>query len=276
VAPTIHSITLVPNPIVRQGVVTAVAEAEDRNHDEVTLRYRWFVNGTPVSGESSATLGSERLKRGDRVSVEVTPHDGKVGGPSVRATEALVGNTPPVIQTVMLEPKEPKIGEQIKVALEGNDVDGDEVRYSYKWWRNTQVVLEGEKNILDTASFSRGDVVTVAVVPHDREGTGKEVRAQPVTISNHPPKFTSSVPATVTQGLFEYTVTANDAENDPLMFSLESAPPGMTIDERTGRLQWAIPPSSNGSYRVRVVVRDDHEGWAFQEFEIAPKSAAAS
>jgi hypothetical protein len=266
----------VPNPIVRQGVVTAVTEFKDLNQDEVALRFRWFVNGTPVSGETSSTFNPERFKRGDRVSVEATPFDGKTSGQPVRTAEVLVGNTVPVVQSVMLEPKEPKVGERIKVALEGSDVDGDEVRYSYKWWRNNQVVLDGEQNTLDTTGYSRDDTVTVAIVPHDREGAGKEVRSQPVTFSNSPPKFTSSVPAAISQGQLDYTVTASDAENDPLTFSLETAPPGMTIDERTGRLQWVVPPSSNGAFRVKVVVRDDHQGWAFQEFDLTPKNPAAS
>lgn len=274
--PSIHSITLVPSPIVRQGVVNAVAEAEDANHDEVTFRYRWFVNGISVAGESSATFSPERVMRGDRVSVEVTPYDGKIAGSPVRTAEVMVENTRPVIQTVELEPKEPKAGERIKATLEGNDVDGDEVRYSYKWWRNTQIVLDGDQNSLDTAGFSRDDTVTVVVTPHDREGRGKEVRAQPVTIFNSPPKLTSPVPSAVSQEKLDHTVTASDAENDPLTYSLESAPPGMTIDERTGRLQWTIPPASSGRYRVKVVVRDDHQGWVFQEFEVESKGAAAS
>lgn len=274
--PSIHSVTIVPNPIIRQGVVTAVAEAKDPNQDEVTLRFRWFVNGVEVLGESSTTLDPERLKRGDRVSVEVTPYDGKVAGVSLRSSEVSVGNTPPMIQAVTLEPKEPKAGDRIKAELEGGDVDGDGVQYSYTWRRNDQVVLTGERNTLDSAGFSRGERVSVAVTPHDQGGIGKEARSEPVTISNGPPKFAPFGPPVVSEGRLEYTVSANDPENDPITFSLESGPPGMTINERTGQLQWSIPPSAQGVFRVKIMARDDHQGWASQEFDISPRAGAES
>lgn len=274
--PSMHSITIVPNPIIRHGIVTAVAETQDPNQDEVAVRFRWFVNGAEASGESSATLSPMRLKRGDRVSVEATPHDGKVAGSSLRSSEVLVGNTPPIIQTVALEPQEPKVGDIIHAELEGADLDGDAVKYNYTWRRNDQVVVTGEQNVLDSAGFSRGDTVSVWVTPHDQGGEGKEARSPSVTISNRPPKFTSLASPVVAEGEFQYQVSANDPENDPVTFSLDSAPPGMTINEKTGQLRWSIPPSAQGVFRVKVMARDDHQGWAFQEFDISPKAQAKS
>ncbi|MDF0642915.1 MAG: putative Ig domain-containing protein [Nitrospira sp.] len=274
--PSIHSLTIVPNPITRHGVVTAVAETKDPNQDEVTVRFRWFVNGTEVSGESAMTLDPERLKRGDRVSVEATPHDGKTSGAALRSSEVSVGNTLPVIQTLTLEPRQPKAGDNIKAELEGGDVDGDSVQYNYTWRHNGQVVLTGEQYTLDSTGFSRGDTVSVSVAPHDHGGEGKEARSQPVTISNKPPKFTSFASPVVAEGKLEYQVSANDPENDPITFSLESAPPGMTINEKTGQLQWSILPSTQGVFRIKIMVRDDHEGWASQEFDISPKVEAKS
>jgi len=272
--PSIHSVTIVPNPIIRQGVVTAIAEAKDPNQDEVTLRFRWFVNGTELSGESGTTLNPEQLKRGDRVGVEVTPHDGKVAGVSLRSSEVSVGNTPPMILSVSLEPKEPKAGDIIKAELEGSDVDGDSIQYTFTWRHNEQVVSTGEQKMLDSAGFSRGDTVSVAVTPRDQGGIGKETHSQSVTMSNRSPKFSSFEPPVVAEGRLEYKVSASDPENDPLTYSLESAPPGMTINDKTGQLQWSIPPSAQGVYRVKVTVRDDHQGWASQEFDISPKIEA--
>ena len=54
--PVIHSLSLVPNPVVRHGVVTAVVETKDADQDEVQLRFRWLVNDVPVLGESSPTF----------------------------------------------------------------------------------------------------------------------------------------------------------------------------------------------------------------------------
>ena len=274
--PVVHSLSMVPDPIVLQGVVTAVVETKDADQDEVQLRFRWMVNGAPVLRESSAAFNAEGLKRGDRLMVEVTPYDGKVEGKPTRGPEKVVGNTPPLVRTIVLEPNGAKAGDPVKVVVDGNDVDGDMVRYSYRWLRNNQVVLEGEQDVLDTVGFARDDVVAVAVIPHDREAQGKEVLSQPITLANRPPKFTSTAPASMAQGQFSYAVTVVDPENDPVTFLLESAPPGMTIDERTGHIQWAIPAAANGSYAVKVVVKDSREGWASQEFAVGLKSTVSS
>ena len=153
--PVVHSLSIAPDPIVLQGVVTAVVETKDADQDEVQLRFRWIVNGAPVLRESSATFSAEGLKRGDRLTVEVTPYNGKVEGKPTRGPEKVVGNTPPVVRTVVLEPNGAKAGDPVKAVVDGNDVDGEMVRYSYRWLRNNQVVLEGEQDVLDTAGFAR-------------------------------------------------------------------------------------------------------------------------
>ena len=274
--PVVHSLSLAPDPIVRQGVVTAVVETKDADQDEVQLRFRWVVNGAPVPGGSASTFNAEGLKRGDRLTVEVTPYDGKVEGPQTRAPEKVVGNTSPVVRAVVLEPNGAKAGDPIKATVDGNDVDGDAVRYTYRWLRNNQVASEGEQDSFDTTGFLRDDVVAVAVTPHDRDTQGKAVMSQPVALANRPPKFTSTAPASVAQGQFNYAVTAVDPENDPVTFLLEAAPPGMTIDERNGHIQWAVPAAFAGSYRVKVVVKDSREGWASQEFDVSLKPASSS
>lgn len=267
--PVIHSLSLVPNAIVRQGVVSAVVETKDPDQDEVQLRFRWLVNDAPVAGASSPTFDPTSVKRNDRLTVEVTPYDGKVEGKPARAADRVVGNTPPVVRAVVLEPNGAKAGDPIQAIVDGNDVDGDAVRYTYRWLRNNQVASEGEQDSLDTTGFLRDDVVAVAVIPHDKDIQGKEVMSQPVTLANRPPKFTSTAPASVAQGQFNYGVTAVDPENDPVAFLLEAAPPGMTIDERNGHIQWAVPSAATGSYHVKVVVKDSREGWASQEFDVS-------
>jgi hypothetical protein len=65
-------------------------------------------------------------------------------------------------------------------------------------------------------------------------------------------------------------------ENDPMTVSLEAVPPGMTIDERIGRIQWAVPAASPGSYPVNVVVKESREGWASQAFDVALTPSSSS
>ena len=78
--PAIRSVTLAPVPIVREGVVTATVEAEDLDRDAVTFTFTWIINDERRSDEVSSTFHPERLSFGDRLAVEVIPHDGKISG----------------------------------------------------------------------------------------------------------------------------------------------------------------------------------------------------
>lgn len=274
--PVIRSVTLAPIPIVQKGVVTATVEAEDLDRDSLTFTFKWIVNDELRPEDVSSTFHPEGLSRGDRVVVEVIPHDGKISGQPVRSGSVLVGNTPPTIRAVTLQPSGAKVGDRLVATVDGSDMDGEDVRYTYRWSHNNRLVLEGEQGILDTTGFSRGDVIAVSATPHDRESHGKEQLSELMTLANSPPKFTSSGQGILTQGQFIYVASAVDPENDPLTFTLESAPPGMTIDEKTGRIQWEAPAASAGVYRVRVLVKDDHQGWASQEFDVTPGSSVTA
>jgi len=72
---------------------------------------------------------------------------------------------------------------------------------------------------------------------------------------NDAPVFTGPPPGQVAGGmLYEQRLSAADAENDTLVFSLEEAPAGMTLEPATGILRWT--PSAPGAFRVSVEVSD--------------------
>jgi hypothetical protein len=186
-----------------------------------------------------------------------------------------VGNTLPFVVRVGL-PEQIRPGDTVKVDAEIRDADNDEVHVRYRWWKNQDVVAETEVPSLETAAFVRGDVLRVSVSPRDASGEGKEVSPPPVVIGNSPPRFTSK-PLPVTQkGLYQYLLTAVDAEGDPISFDLQTAPPGMTIDKKAGLISWKIPADLSGAYRVRVVAEDGQGGSSSQEFELTVSPTLAS
>jgi hypothetical protein len=171
-------------------------------------------------------------------------------------------------------PEQLKPGDTAKVEAEIKDADDDEVRVIYRWWKNQDLVAETEDPSLDTTGFVRGDVLRVAVIPRDATGQGKEISSPPIAIGNSPPRFTSK-PLPVTQErLYQYLITAVDPEGDHVSYELETAPPGMTIDQTSGQVSWAIPSGLSGSYRVRVIAKDEQGGSSFQEFELTPPPSA--
>ncbi|MBB5347171.1 carboxypeptidase regulatory-like domain-containing protein [Desulfoprunum benzoelyticum] len=68
--------------------------------------------------------------------------------------------------------------------------------------------------------------------------------------------------------LYTYQVQATDPDNDPLVYALDKAPAGMTIDAATGLVQWRPSGAQSGRYDVAVKVTDDRCGEAVQSFTI--------
>src|SRR5262249_42551338 len=91
------------------------------------------------------------------------------------------------------------------------------------------------------------------------------LEAAPV-ITSTPPQQPAST------GLpWRYQVQAQDAENDPLTYSIVQPPAGMTIDPARGLLSWIGPqvgPGLPSGYRVTVQVSDGRGGRDSQSFTV--------
>lgn len=275
--PVVRSARILPSPLILSGPITTLVEADDPDRNPISFRYQWLVNGKPVPGETGATIEPRLLKRNDVVAVEVTPLDAYTAGKPYQTEGARVGNTPPEVTKLSMEPSEPRVGDRLGAKVEAVDPDQDDIRYTYRWRRNKSVVTEAEQAWLDTTGFARGDIIVVEVIPADQVGLGKPGLSDPVTIANSPPSVTSSPPTKIHDGLYVYDLQAIDRDKDSLKYALETAPPGMAIDQATGHIEWRLTPDIKGTHRVRVSVSDQQGGDpAFQDFEISFDSDKAS
>jgi len=66
----------------------------------------------------------------------------------------------------------------------------------------------------------------------------------------------------------QHWANANDPEHNPLTFSLDSAPTGMTIDAITGVISWTPTAAQAGRNRVSLKVIDGQGGSATESFTI--------
>lgn len=273
--PVISSARLVAHALTRNDTVTPEFTTDDPDGDRVTVRYQWLINGAPLAGQTAASLSLGGLRRGDRVSLELTPVDarGAVGQP-YRTEPVEVANTPPVVTRVTIEPAAARPGDVLRAVVEGSDPDGDPVKYLLEWWRNGQSLgpppKDQEQWTLATEGFARGDQIVLGVTPYDASGPGRFLVSEPLVLLNRAPVITSLPTGPTKQGAFEYVVTATDPDGDTLTYTLETAPPGMTIEAGTGKITWQIPPGFSSPQQVRVSVEDGHQGQAFQAFTIMP------
>jgi len=266
--PVIRSVTITPSPLVLNGPVSATVDAEDRDGNSLTIHYRWLVNGSVVPTATTSVIPSEFLKRGDYVSAEVTVSDGTAESDVYLTKPVVVVNTRPIVNRVTLELDRSAAQALVKARVESIDPDSDEVQYFYRWWHNNKMVKEGSEGVLSTVGFARKDTLSVEVLPRDEEGEGVSGRSDPVTVANALPEIVSK-PVWVSQpNVFEYKVEGNDPDGDALVYTLEVAPPGMTIDKVSGQITWSIGSNMSGSHRVKVMVNDGQGGNSWQEFEI--------
>ncbi len=266
--PVIHEATIFPSPVVLATPISVQIHAEDQDRDALTFHHQWVVNGNPLREQTGSTLSPDLLKKGDRVSAELVPDDGKQQGALYRTAEVAVINTPPIISSLSVRPQPAKPGDRLEAFVAVDDPDHDNIELSFRWWRNAMVAQEGEGAVLDTAGFARTDVVTVEVTPRDRTAVGKQIKSEPLVLGNSPPTILSTPSAPVGRERYEYVVKAIDPEGDRIRYRLETAPPGMMIEADTGRIVWLVAPELTGTYKVRVVAEDIQGGTAFQEFDV--------
>ena len=221
-----------------------------RGIDAVSASVTWIVNGEEQPAGRSFSFDTSRLSRGDELSVMVRSGDSVYEAGPVR-----IGNTPPRISRLWLQPLNPDRTAVLVADADVVDPDGDETEIIYRWYVNDELVLEetGASRLKD--AFKRGDVVTVTAVPFDGEAEGRG-RSRSVTITNAPPvAHMERLKTEISGKLYRIKIPVSDPDGDRLEFTLESGPDGMILDPATGELDWQIP-EREGEYTAVVSVKD--------------------
>lgn len=91
--PEIAKVEFLPNPAKPKAKISVEASAKDIDGDGITILYEWTKNGEPAG--NGRELGS-KVKKGDRISVKITPFDGEAYGQPVVLNRE-IGNVPPQI-----------------------------------------------------------------------------------------------------------------------------------------------------------------------------------
>lgn len=93
-----------------------------------TFDYRWTLNGEENLYEFSSKFPGELLKRGDELTVEITPtnDDGIRQAPAIIPDMVVVNSSPDIIS----EPAQEIIDNTYRYKVEGADPDGDHLTFS--------------------------------------------------------------------------------------------------------------------------------------------------
>lgn len=215
----------------------------------------WSVNGEPA-GEGDR-LEPSFFKRGDRIKARViVDSNGKKG--MVQTNEVIAVDTIPWIENVGIMPQTLVMGGSVKAIAQAMDPDGDPVAIRFEWFvDDRQTGTVGDTFSLN--GLRKGTWVYVKAVPNDGFADGGWKYSSKYCIVNSPPVVRSAPPTRLSlEGAFEHTIVAEDPDGDVLTYSLEKAPPGMTLSGST--LRWLVPEEVFGT-EVEVIVRiSDNDG----------------
>ncbi len=182
-------------------------------------------------------------------------------------------NTAPRITILNVYPPNPVAGDTVKIDVKAFDKEGDDVNFTYQWSKNDEELDRTSDTLFITKDYKRGDKISVKLSPDDGERKGTPVEMF-VFIANSPPVLKPSAETLRLDGsVYSYQVRATDPDEDPLTYSLKSSPPGMSINQENGQIQWNVPPDYKGRANIIVAINDGHGGEVLQSFtlEITPE-----
>ena len=151
-----------------RGGFRAVVQAKDPDGDEVGFKYQWKLNGEEIVGATEGVLEfQQNFKKGDEISVEVIPSDGKNEGIWKAEGSFIIPNSPPKIVS---EPEGRMEGGSFSYVVKAEDPDGDPIEFTLKDAPKGMEI--GPATGLITWNFSENDTgeYKVQVIASDPEG----------------------------------------------------------------------------------------------------------
>lgn len=219
------------------------------------VNYRWELNGRAVDA-SADTLARGAFRKGDVVRVVA------FGGGSEGAASVRIANSRPSVRAVEIRPGETRAGIPVEAFADGADIDGDALRYEYRWSVNGERVFGEGSGVLPGGAFRRGDAISLTVVASDGSEESEPFEVKARTVANSPPLFTSLPPGGFNKD-FIYQPRASDPDGDAVSYTLIKGPEGMAVNG--GMVEWDASGRS-GEVEVVLSAEDGNGGSALQSF----------
>lgn len=182
----------------------------------------------------------------------------------------VITSTPPTLAVVSLP---------YQYQIRAQDAENDPLTYQLVAFPAGMSINASTGLVTYTPSAAQLGLQAVTIHVSDGQG-GIATQSYSVNVvasaANHPPTITSA-PRTAT-GIgreYLYQVAATDLDPDPLVFTLPTAPAGMTIDA-DGLVRWRPAANQLGSNAVSIRVDDGRGGVVTQDYTIVVSDQVAN
>ena len=166
-------------------------------------------------------------------------------------------------------PPQPRTGDDLKVKI---TVGGSALRAEVRWSVNGEEVALSDCN--DTVpeaalgvAIKAGDQIEVSVTPFNAENEAGWPMVRKITIGNAPPHI-KLLEQKIVSGVYTAKVEATDPEGEPVSFTLQQGPPGMSVDPK-GAISWRFSQGTTGKFDVKVSAKDQQGGEAVLLYSFA-------
>ena len=127
--PEVQEVWIEPRVAYVSSDLRAHVKGSDPDGDFIYYTYRWEKNGTVLADETGDVLEKGRFKKGDSITVTVTPDDREVLGSPWKSGPIIISNSPPSI--ISFPPAFTK-GKIHTYQVKAIDPDGDRLTFELK------------------------------------------------------------------------------------------------------------------------------------------------
>lgn len=96
-APSISSSSVTTPAYKKSGISCSNGTVSDADSDNVSFYYKWYINGSIVSGQTASTLNCQSVTscaKNKNVTCEITPTDGESNGTKINASVVVLNSAP--------------------------------------------------------------------------------------------------------------------------------------------------------------------------------------
>ena len=238
--------------------VSLQLDANDPDDDPVTFAATGLPGGLRVGRDTGRIAGTVGFNAevNSPYQVRVTASDGR-GGTDVASFRWVIGGTnrPPEVTSPGTQTSAE--GDTVRLEVESRDRDGDDVTYAADGLPPDLEIGANDGVIAGVLTFEAAGRHTVTVRVSDGELNGSQTFDWVVSETNRPPTIDAE-DVTSAEGAAVHisTVEAADPDGDPLRFSADGLPPGISVNPDTAAFTGATSFDGAGEYTVRVTVSD--------------------
>jgi len=243
-----------------QTLTLDASESSDPDGDPLSYEWTWRTGVVQTAGE----IASHTYTNQGSFNGKVTVSDGRGGSAEAPFSVTVFPPNNPPVAAFTVTSADTNIGDVFTFdAGPSSDLDGDTLAYHWD---------TGDGRVVTEESFTHAYTATgeYSVVLTVDDGYGGTSQTSKVIGVGHTRPAIISTPKTgaAAGAQYVYQVVARDPENDPITYSLDVSPAGMTISNTTGRIEWTPTAGQVGNQAVTVRATDDHATFGTQTFTI--------